>query len=103
MRASVADGGRSLSQYSQFGRSCRAIMVSRDSIFAGNDRRRGLKREGRISLDFSQAPLFSSSSPRERGEGEDQARSGSFVLSFSRSSTIDERTCATLWCGISTL
>ena len=29
--------------------------------------------------------------------------SGSFELSFSRSSTIDERTCATLWCGISTL
>ena len=31
------------------------------------------------------------------------AFSGSFALSFSRSSTIDERTCATLWCGISTL
>src|SRR5882757_702522 len=29
--------------------------------------------------------------------------SGSFKLSFNRSSTIDERTCATLWCGISTL
>jgi hypothetical protein len=29
--------------------------------------------------------------------------SGNFALSFSRSSTIDERTCATLWCGISTL
>ena len=29
--------------------------------------------------------------------------SGSLALSFSRSSTIDERTCATLWCGISTL
>ena len=29
--------------------------------------------------------------------------SGSFALSFSRSSTIDERTWATLWCGISTL
>ena len=28
--------------------------------------------------------------------------SGNFDLSFSRSSTIDERTCATLWCGIST-
>jgi hypothetical protein len=29
--------------------------------------------------------------------------SGSLELSFNRSSTIDERTCATLWCGISTL
>ena len=29
--------------------------------------------------------------------------SGSLALSFSRSSTIEERTCATLWCGISTL
>ncbi len=29
--------------------------------------------------------------------------SGSRELSFNRSSTIDERTCATLWCGISTL
>jgi hypothetical protein len=31
------------------------------------------------------------------------AFSGSFMLSFRRSSTIDERTWATLWCGISTL
>src|SRR5260370_35433430 len=29
--------------------------------------------------------------------------SGNFELSFSRSSTIEERTCATLWCGIRTL
>ena len=29
-------------------------------------------------------------------------RSGNLALSFSRSSTIDERTWATLWCGIST-
>ena len=29
--------------------------------------------------------------------------SGNLALSFSRSSTIEERTCATLWCGISTL
>ena len=29
--------------------------------------------------------------------------SGSLELSFNRSSTMDERTCATLWCGISTL
>jgi len=28
--------------------------------------------------------------------------SGSLELCFNRSSTIDERTCATLWCGIST-
>ena len=31
------------------------------------------------------------------------AFNGNLALSFSRSSTIDERTCATLWCGISTL
>jgi hypothetical protein len=31
------------------------------------------------------------------------AFSGSFCVCFSRSSTIDERTWATLWCGISTL
>src|SRR5258708_24712366 len=33
----------------------------------------------------------------------DNSLSGSLELSFNRSSTIDERTCATLWCGISTL
>ena len=46
--------------------------------------------------------------PRMRSRNDEGAYransfSGSFALSFSRSSTIDERTCATLWCGISTL
>ena len=47
MRASVAAGGRSLSQYSQFGRSCNAMM---SALFHLHHRRRTDKSEWRISL-----------------------------------------------------
>src|SRR6266849_6150770 len=49
--------------------------------------------ECRISLDFGHLPQ----------NYRCNSLSGSLELSFNRSSTIDERTCATLWCGISTL
>ena len=82
-----AFGGRSLSQYSQFGRSCSAMVVSWVDLTADD---RKSYREMRMT-DF----------PRFRRHAQDL--SGNLALSFSRSSTIDERTCATLWCGISTL
>src|SRR5258708_7590353 len=61
--------------------------------FQPEHRKSNAGHEWRITLDFGHVPR----------NYRCDAFSGSFALSFSLSSTIDERTCATLWCGISTL
>src|SRR5688500_543088 len=92
MRASAEFGGRSLSQYSQFGRSCSAMVVSR--LLGRLDHcKSNAELECRISLDSGHRPPFYRAN----------SLSGSLELSFNRSSTLDDRTWATLWCGISTL
>src|SRR5580765_7546447 len=133
MRASSALGGRSLSQYSQFGRSCRAMTVSLGSISQGRIAGEGRNtKAGFPSISAKRIALFSPSpvltgrrrgelsphhdsrrdaphptlrvdlSPQRRAGRGNYLGTGSLVLSLSRSSTIEERTCATLGCGIST-
>ena len=82
----------SLSQYSQFGRSCSAMGVP--PVGAG--------RSSQIGTPFRNAGF-----PRFRPCAAENYRAntspaGSLALSFRRSSTIERRTSATLWCGIST-
>jgi hypothetical protein len=60
---------------------------------ATDHRKSAARRKCRISLDFGHLPQIYRCN----------SFNGSLELSFNRSSAIDERTCATLWCGISTL
>ena len=55
----------------------------------------------RRDIDSQASICASLDSPRMRHRA--NTFSGNRALSFNRSSTIEERTCATLWCGISTL